>query len=282
MQYDPVTQDQVIIDKKQLPSMRAVTFNSSGSKLLGSLYLTGGKQLQPTVVLAHGFPGNEHNQDLAHAVRRAGFNVLIFHYRGSWGSEGVFSFSNSIEDIISAFEFVKSEKVCGNYNLDPKRVVFIGHSMGGFATFVNAEKLKGVNNLGFIAGFNFGVLADLIKLPFAEEKVLEHLGAGAEMVAGTNAKKLLKEIVENKDRFNILNYVKALSEKNLLMIASKHDSTAMINFHHKPLMKAFKKHKLLREVIIDGGHVFSTKRIELARCVVNWLNSIKFNETDAE
>lgn len=282
MIYNPVTEDQVIIDKKYMPSMRAVHFKSGGCKLLGSIYLTGSKDKVPTVVLTHGFPGNEHNQDLAHAVRRAGYNVFIFHYRGSWGSEGEFSFNNAIEDIVNAYDFIKADDTCERYNLDKNKIVFIGHSMGGFAIFLNSARLLGVNNLGFLAGFNFGVLPDIAKLPFAKEKILEHLSNGAAMVKGTNAELLFEEIKENKKKFNLLNYVEDLNQKNLLIVGAKYDSTSMISLHHKPLVKALKRHKSLKEIIVNSGHVFSTKRIELAHIIVEWLNEINFNGKDAD
>ena len=51
--------------------------------------------------------GNEQNLDLAQSVRRAGWNVLTFHYRGSWGSEGAFSFGHALEDADSAIAFLR-------------------------------------------------------------------------------------------------------------------------------------------------------------------------------
>jgi pimeloyl-ACP methyl ester carboxylesterase len=51
-------------------------------------YLAGGPGPHPTIVLLHGFPGNEQNLDLAQSIRRAGWNVLTLHYRGAWGSPG--------------------------------------------------------------------------------------------------------------------------------------------------------------------------------------------------
>ena len=50
-------------------------------------------------ILLHGFPGNERNLDLAQALRRAGWNAVFFHYRGSWGSDGDFSFGHVLEDV---------------------------------------------------------------------------------------------------------------------------------------------------------------------------------------
>ena len=51
------------------------------------------------VLLLHGFPGNERNLDLAQALRRAGWTVVFFHYRGAWGSGGDFSFAHVLEDV---------------------------------------------------------------------------------------------------------------------------------------------------------------------------------------
>jgi pimeloyl-ACP methyl ester carboxylesterase len=49
------------------------------------LYIAAGEGPHPNVLLLHGLPGNEQNIDLAQSMRRAGWNVLTFHYRGSWG-----------------------------------------------------------------------------------------------------------------------------------------------------------------------------------------------------
>src|SRR6266436_1598048 len=75
---------------------------SHGLGMNALFYLAGGVGPHPTIVLLHGFPGNEQNLDLAQSIRRAGWNVLYFHYRGSWGSEGDFSFSNAMQDTLAA------------------------------------------------------------------------------------------------------------------------------------------------------------------------------------
>ena len=65
-----------------------VTFTSDGHRLLGTLYLARGSEPKPTALLLHGCPGLQQNGDLAVALRDRGWNALIFHYRGSWGSGG--------------------------------------------------------------------------------------------------------------------------------------------------------------------------------------------------
>ena len=94
--------------------------------------LASGAGAHPTVVLFHGFPGNEQNLDLAQAIRRAGWNVLTLHYRGSWGSPGAFSLAGVMDDARAADAFVRDPAVAAKYGIDTRRIVLAGHSMGGF------------------------------------------------------------------------------------------------------------------------------------------------------
>jgi len=80
---------------------------SHGSRMNAVFFLASGSQPHPTVLLLHGFPGNEKNLDLAYVLQRAGWNVLFPNYRGAWGSAGNFSFSNALEDAQSALDFLR-------------------------------------------------------------------------------------------------------------------------------------------------------------------------------
>jgi uncharacterized protein len=71
---------------------------SHGVNLNAVLYAAGGSGPHPTVLLLHGLPGNEQNLDCAQTVRRAGWNVLTIHYRGSWGGPGTFTLAHCLED----------------------------------------------------------------------------------------------------------------------------------------------------------------------------------------
>ena len=84
------------------------------------------------MLLLHGLPGNERNLDLAQAVRRAGWNVLTFTYRGAWGSEGTFSSQHAIADAQAALDFLRSPRAASQFQVDPSRLVLAGHSMGGY------------------------------------------------------------------------------------------------------------------------------------------------------
>src|SRR6478735_5430489 len=102
----PATED-APIDKSAPAGVTAFVLDSAGSGMNALMYTAAGAQPHPTLLLLHGFPGNEQNLDLAQAARRAGWNVLTLHYRGSWGSEGAFSFGSAAEDARTALAFLR-------------------------------------------------------------------------------------------------------------------------------------------------------------------------------
>lgn len=276
--FDPVINDPLIHDKEYPATMMPVCFNSAGKKLLGTILLAAGKGPHPTVLLLHGFPGNELNLDIAHAVRRAGFNVALFHYRGSWGSEGSFTWLNCIDDTKTAIELLRSKEAASMFRVDSDRIVLIGHSLGGFLTFyslIHDEKLKAG---AFMSGFNFGIWAQLIKHDDSAKKIsLEQMEFPAKMLNGTSAPALLDEMLDNEKEFNLVNHADVLAKKDVFMIGAKYDQVAVTDFHHAPLEAAIRNfNPELKSKILSAGHSFAEKRIELTREIVNWLNKIEF------
>lgn len=68
--------------------MQVLHIPSHGETINGIAYVAAGAGEHPAVVLLHGLPGNEKNLDLAQAIRRAGWTVVTFNYRGSWAVLG--------------------------------------------------------------------------------------------------------------------------------------------------------------------------------------------------
>jgi len=116
------------------PEAKGLAMDSHGDIIFGrvltpALYENEGPR--PVVVLCHGFPGQEQNIDLAQALRRAGYYVVYFSYRGVWGSHGNYAFTHLIEDVHTVVDYVRSGKT--GLPLDTENICLIGHSMGGFA-----------------------------------------------------------------------------------------------------------------------------------------------------
>jgi pimeloyl-ACP methyl ester carboxylesterase len=279
MTYNPIFEDQRNVPPEYPAGMKSVTFASEGSRLVGTMFISHGSGPHPTVLLLHGFPGNENNFDLAHIIRRLGWNVFVFHYRGSWGSEGDYSFNNSLEDISAAVEFLGSESSKLTYRCDPGKIVLIGHSLGGFGALIKAAEFETIRNAASFAAFNFGFLTKLISTnEDARSMAMDYLKVGADQLKGTSAEKLFTELVEHADSWNLLDKAQELSRKNLMLICGTYDSISMPEIHHYPLIKAIDGtgEGKLRHFELPTGHSFSDKRIKLAGLVIDWLNKIEW------
>lgn len=111
--------------------LEQVRYRTGGVDVPARWFVAAGAGAHPTVLLLHGFPGTELNLDLARVLQRAGWNVLAIHYRGVWGAPGRFSFGHTIEDAHAALAWLRSPAAAAD-GVDPRRIVAIGHSMGGF------------------------------------------------------------------------------------------------------------------------------------------------------
>src|SRR6201993_2914358 len=99
-------------------SMQTFQIPSHGALLNAFVYVAAGPGPHPAVVLLHGFPGNERNLDLAQDMRKAGWDVLYFDYRGSWGTPGDYSFTHSIEDTAATVAYLRQPEVAKSLRLD--------------------------------------------------------------------------------------------------------------------------------------------------------------------
>ena len=135
-------------------TMASPDIPSHGAKMYSVLYVASGAGPHPTVLLLHGFPGNEKNLDLAYSIRRAGWNVLVPFDRGAWGSGGTFSFTHTLEDAQASIDFLLQPENVKKFRIDPNHLVLIGHSMGGFvAAYATAHEPK-VFGTAMIAAWN--------------------------------------------------------------------------------------------------------------------------------
>lgn len=129
---------------------------SHGVNLNAVLYTAGGSDPHPTVLLLHGLPGNEQNLDCAQTFRRAGWNVLTIHYRGSWGGSGAFTFAHCLEDAAASLDWLQDPVRCAMLRIDPQRLVIVGHSMGGFVAAHTAAERPSILGTALISGVDLG------------------------------------------------------------------------------------------------------------------------------
>ena len=122
--------DPVPVPGAAAPNSKSLKVMGRRGKLPVLLNQPMGDGPHPTVLICHGYPGFEQHLDLAQALRRVGFCVATFHYSGSWGADGDFSFANCLEDAITVLHTLAD--LGPAYRIDPERMYIVGHSMGGF------------------------------------------------------------------------------------------------------------------------------------------------------
>ncbi len=168
--------------------MEVLHIPSHGVKINGVAYLAAGAGEHPTVVLFHGLPGNEKNLDLAQAIRRAGWNVVTINYRGSWGSPGVFRFAQNLEDADATLAYVRDAQNAKALGVDTRRLVIIGHSMGGWVAINTAAHDKGLIGLATISA---GDMARIGAAPLAirQQVMTENM----EALAGVTAQSMAED-----------------------------------------------------------------------------------------
>ena len=270
--HDPVTTDPRRIDAEHPAALVGTPVQSGDARLNGIAYLAQGPGPHPTLILLHGYPGEERNLDLAQAIRRSGWNVLFFHYRGAWGSEGSFSFSHAIEDVGAAVRLASSEAFARTHRGDPERIALLGHSLGGFLALVVGSELAEVDCVGSIAGANPGVMTS--GDPEAAKVTAARLDAISGPIRGASGPELVAEIAANAERFDTPRRASALAAKPLLLVTGDRDRVTPQEIHHLPLERALVAADAtrLRSRHLDADHAFSPARIALAEVVVAWLD----------
>lgn len=274
MNLEAIHSDPLEIDRSYPASLECFTFDSNGCVLNCTLYVSQGEGPHPTIILFHGFPGYEKNIDLAQVFRRAGYNVMIFHYRGSWGSQGVYSIGSILEDADAAIDFLRSEKCKKSYRVNPEEIILIGHSMGGFTALMTAANHPEIKLAASIAGFNMGAYGDMIfESSGLIKAAIELWGDSMPPLKGITAEEFVNGAVENREKWNLINIAEKLKHHSILMVAGSRDDVATVKKHHEELVKALKKNEAhnLKSIILDSDHSFSDKRITLSEIVLSWL-----------
>jgi pimeloyl-ACP methyl ester carboxylesterase len=246
---------------------------SHGENLLGVFYLAEGSGLHPTAIVMHGFPGYEQNLDIAQALRRAGWNVMAVHYRGSWGVKGNFSFAHVTEDADAEVAFLLDPAIQAKYRIDANRIALVGHSMGGFAVASAGAHNPRVAAVVMISAWNiagpFATLAaaaeDAAVAKFVQGQTKNDLAP----LAGCTAETLGHEVFQSRATLNFLSFASALASRPVTIITSDDGLTPDNDKLLSALEKAGDRHAKGLHIATD--HSYSDHRIALQQAVLDAL-----------
>jgi pimeloyl-ACP methyl ester carboxylesterase len=257
-------------DKKFAPGLSVLTIPSNGSEMDAFLYLAAGPSPHGTVMLLHGLPGYEINGDLAQSIRRAGWNVLIFNYRGTWGSTGTFSQSSAIEDTAVVVRFLRDPANVATYRIDPRRLVIIGHSFGGFLAAYEGSHDPDISAIGIISAINLGKInVD----PKERDTRLKRWQTQLHPVHGATASDLFAEAERHAKEWDYVQWADALRTRPLLLVEADDQNHADMEALACALRQ--KGSARLEQRAVATDHSFSDHRIALQTIVIDWLQQLQ-------
>ena len=236
---------------------------SANSIMQGFIYKANGGAKHPTLLLLHGFPGNERNLDLAQVVRAHGWNVIYFNYRGSWGSQGQFSFKNCVEDVVNVVRFCK--KYQDSLQIDTSNIVLFGHSMGGWVCLKALEQLPTIKK-GFALS-TWDIYGEFRNIK-TEQQIITKVkeGGGEIFVLNTPTKAIYAAVVKEPDYFNLAKDANTLSDKQIIML-DEHSNNKEIADAIKSSNNSYFDYE-----VWHTDHPFTNKRISLINMVLAFLN----------
>ena len=247
------------------PASSTELFIPSGNSMIaGLIYSANGLQKHPTLLLLHGYPGNERNLDIALVVRSHGWNVIYFDYRGSWGSQGKFSFKNSVEDVVNVVAFCN--KYQDSLKIDTSNIVLFGHSLGGWVVLKALQELPTIKKGFALSTWNIG---NVYKNVITEKEMLRLANdpktGGKYFVLNTSLKDLYTPVLKDQTYFNLLNDTKSLADKQIIMI-DEHEKNSQLADKMKESNKSYFDYS-----VWQTDHVFTNKRASLINKVLEFL-----------
>jgi uncharacterized protein len=244
--------------------MTVLHIPSHGVLINGIAYQPAGAGLHPTLVICHGLPGNEKNLDLAQAVRRAGWNAITFNYRGSWGSPGVYRFTQNLEDADSVLAYLREPANAARLGIETQRIAIAGHSMGGWVVAHTAAHDHALIGAILISAGDMGHLGEE-----PQDRLAADMADNMEGLSGVTAQSMADETRANAKAFRMENAAAGLTEVPLLVLTSDDglapDSDALVH-----AIEAKGGHKI---TVIHAAtdHGWSDHRIALESAILTWL-----------
>lgn len=246
----------------QHSGQQIVTFNSGGHQLVGTMYLARGEASKPTAVLLHGLPGIEKGIDLAHGLREMGWNALVFHYRGCWGSEGDYSLLTIPADVKAALDFLQSGRIAW---VDPHNLVVFGHSLGSWAALAGSARDGRVKAVALSGAFT-----EPAAVPLDAAYVAEFLLPGLRGIDPASFSDQWKNLEPGLFSRSL---IKSIPPRPLLIIHGQDDE--IVPCSNAALLQEHAGGDARLEIIPGADHDYCWHRKEVRRILLDWIKGLK-------
>ena len=256
----------------------AVTFDSHGSALQGIFFPANVNPPTATVLLLHGFPGNDKEPlGLGTRMMHEGINALAFNYRGTWASEGEFDPDRALEDVGSAMSFLSSPAMVERHGIDTGSMFVAGSSFGGCMALAFSAREPSVNKVIAVVALDLSSYAALLENnPDARAgwiAMMDELTSPSGMIRGQRGEASYEWVRSNAGRYDPASTAGELATKDLLLIGGWRDTETPIESHLLPLVRALQTHDAgqLTIEMLDDDHDLGETRDALADRIVSWI-----------
>ncbi len=257
-----------------LPDSVDFILDVNGDRMLGVLYLPSGiyDEPHPGVVLCHGIPGTNSNDDLAQGLRRMGCVVIRLYHRGAWGSGGTYSFSHCIEDAVAAIHWLETQGA-KTYGVDPNALFLIGHSAGGSTVYNASQQLPELKGtilfcpLDHIALHRYLPEAELRQVFLGFSRVL-HI---------TSFEELWQDSLQHMEQWSYIRGASYFQHRNLLLIGGSLDTVTPEEVILKPFWKEILSRPTKADhtyITLHSNHSLDTARLALAQSIGDWIEKV--------
>ncbi|GAA5130063.1 alpha/beta fold hydrolase [Luteolibacter yonseiensis] len=200
-----------------------------------------------TVVFSHGNTGSVgHHLGFCVWLAEAGYNVLLYDYRGFGKSGGSVDRRGMIDDVKAAFAYVRKRP-----DIDPEKLISYGHSLGGAqsVTALGESPVKGLR-------------AIVIDGAFASYQAM------ARIIGGQLGASLVTDELSPRD------FVKKLTPTPLLVVHGTRDEIVPVS-QGKQLYEAAGEPKTLFEVKAGRhGTALSNDNGAYRKKMIEWLDGV--------
>jgi pimeloyl-ACP methyl ester carboxylesterase len=209
-------------------------------------------------------------------MQRAGWAVITFHYRGSWGSGGTFTLEGGCDDVDSLLADIKGPSGAEKWRVDPKRIVIMGHSYGGYVAACASQRHPEFVATGLIAPWDISYDArEFAKLSAAQAR--EKASAGFNDVdgrlTGADAQSLMTSIREHGAALDLGAKAPALAGRPLLLATATRDDPDDQAIALRSAIGHLPGTRMTYR-LFESDHGFNDQRIALEAFVLDWLASL--------
>lgn len=248
------------------PSARAVAFEapvsfvSEGDTLRGTVLVAEGAGPHPTVLFLSGFPGRPDPPGFLAPVYGAGYNVLFFPYRGTWGSDGLFSADNVLADAEAALALLRSPEARDAYRIDADAIAVYGTSFGGWTALSLAAADPDLDCVAATVVANVGAFGRQWRAaePYraAWRQTFDQMTAELPIRMAGGPAGTMADIMQRADDYDLVPLAPALRDRAVILFGAEQDEVAPIADHYQPVADALRGTGMERLTLgtAPGGH----------------------------